>query len=259
MEWLNSIGVSLCDANQGHIDQWLAEGKQTRYELRDFVLWTQREQLCGPLRVPVRPRGQPHQFLPEDHRWAALRRCAHDDSIPLSIRAVGGLLLLFGFAPGRLVWLTVEDVTVTESHTLLKIGKAPLPLPDSLAAVVQAQIRAASEARTQVVLPRADPAHRWLFPSDKPGQHADAGRLALNLQQHLGIQVRPSHTALCRWAEDLPLPVLADLLGIDPNTAARWCALVQRNWVTYVAERAAAQTIESNCDAKSLVDDGPSR
>lgn len=45
-----------------------AEGKQTRYELRDFVLWTQRDQLCGPLHVPFRRRGQPDPFLTEEHR-----------------------------------------------------------------------------------------------------------------------------------------------------------------------------------------------
>ncbi len=225
---------------QGHVDQWLVEGKQTRYELRDFVLWAQREQLCGPLHVPFRQRGQPHQFLTEDRRWAALRRCANDDSIPLATRAAGGLVLLFGFAPGRLVRLTVNDVTITEGEVLLNIGRAPLPLPGPMAAVIREQVEAASTARTQVVLPQPSTPERWLFPSEKPGRHADAGRLVFNLQRHVGIQVRPSHNAaLSRWAEDLPVSILADVLGMNSNTAARWCALVQRNWVGYVAERAA--------------------
>lgn len=241
LDWLNSNGLSLTDANQGHVDRWLAEGAQTRHELRDFVLWTQREQLCGPLTVPFRRQGQPHQFLTEDHRWAALRRCAHDDTIPLSIRAVGGLVLLFGLAPARIVRLTTAEVTVTESRTLLTIGKAPLPLPDPLAAIVQAQLREASTARTRAVLPRANPTVRWLFPGEQHGRHADPARLVVVLRQHLGIRIRPSHNAaFSRWADDLPLPILADVLGINPNTAARWAALVQHNWVPYVAERATA-------------------
>jgi hypothetical protein len=57
----------------------------------------------------------------------------------------------------------------------------------------------------------------------------------------LAFESRPSHNAaFSRWAEDLPVPVLADVLGIDPNTAAQWCTLVQRNWADYVAERANA-------------------
>lgn len=240
IEWLQANDTTLTEASQAHIDQWLAEGKQTRYELRDFVRWTQREQICGPLQVPFRPRGQPHQFLNDDHRWATLRRCAHDDSLPLVTRAAGGLVLLFGFSPGRLVRIARSDVTITENTVLLKIGRAPLPLPAPLAALIREQTEAASRVRTQVLLPRPDHPQRWLFPGERPGQHADAGRLAITLQRQLGIHVRPSHNAaLSRWAEDLPVPILAEVLDMHPSTAARWSALVQRNWVGYIAERAA--------------------
>lgn len=241
LEWLNSTGVSFSAVNQGHLDQWLAEGAQTRRALRDFVLWAQREQLCGPLKVPARRQGQPHQFLAEEDRWAALRRCAQDDTIPLSRRAAGGLVLLFGVAPARIVRLTTADITVTEGRPLLTIGKAPLPLPEPLAVVVQAQLKEAVTARTRAVLHRANPAIQWLFPGERHGWHADSARLVVVLREHLGIRVRPSHNAaFSRWAEDLPVPILADVLGVDPNTAAQWCALVQRNWAGYVAERATA-------------------
>lgn len=239
LEWLKSNDKALPDARQADIDYWLATGSQTRRNLRDFVLWAQREGLSDTLHVPVRRRGQPEQFLADDHRWAALRHCSHDDNIPTATRMIGGLLLLFGLSPGRVVRLTVDDLKITPTATLIHIGRSPLLLPDPLASVAAAQLQAAITARTQVVLPQSRTAPRWLFPGNKHGQHADAGRCVVNVQRQLGIHVRPSrNTALCQWARDLPIPVLADLLDMSPATAARWCALVQHDWVSYVANRA---------------------
>ncbi|MEU3668326.1 hypothetical protein [Streptomyces virginiae] len=39
---LAGLGLSLPEATQQHVDQWLAEGPGTRYELRDFLVWTAR-------------------------------------------------------------------------------------------------------------------------------------------------------------------------------------------------------------------------
>jgi len=64
---------------------------------------------------------------------------------------------------------------IIEGEALLKIGRAPLPLPEPIAAVIREQVQAASTARTQVVLPQPDAPDRWLFPSEKSGQQADAG------------------------------------------------------------------------------------
>lgn len=112
-------------------------------------------------------------------------------------------MLLFGFSPGRLVRLTISDVTISENQALLKIGEAPLPLPGPLATMIRDQVEAASTAPTQVVLPRADDPHRWVFPDEKPGQHADAGRLTLNLQQHLECKsdqvTTPDYLAVLSW------------------------------------------------------------
>lgn len=239
LEWLKSNDKTLPDARQADVDRWLAGGTQTRHGLRDFVLWTQREGLAEALQVPIRRKGQPEQFISDDHRWAALRRCSQDETIPTATRMIGGLLLLFGLPPGRVVRLTVDDLKITPTVTLVHIGKSPLLLPDPLASVAAAQLRAALTARTQVVKAHSRPAPRWLFPGDKYGHHLDAARCVVNMNRQLGIYVRPSrNTALCQWARDLPDSVLADFLGISPGTAAAWSALVQDDWISYVAHRA---------------------
>jgi len=38
-------------------------------------------------------------------------------------------------------------------------------------------------------------------------------------------------------AGDLPVPVLADVLGLSIATAEKWSTLAKRDWAAYVAER----------------------
>ena len=46
--------------------------------------------------------------------------------------------------------------------------------------------------------------------------------------------------SLIALADDLPVPVLADVLGLSLTTAQRWAALAQRDWAAYIAERVTA-------------------
>jgi len=40
----------------------------------------------------------------------------------------------------------------------------------------------------------------------------------------------------------MPSPVLADILGLSPDNAARWAALSARDWSQYAAQRTASRT-----------------
>ena len=42
-------------------------------------------------------------------------------------------------------------------------------------------------------------------------------------------------------AATMPTPILAEILGLSPSTAARWAALAARDWSAYTAERDADQ------------------
>ena len=41
---------------------------------------------------------------------------------------------------------------------------------------------------------------------------------------------------------ELPTPILAETLGIHIHTARRWAGYLQRDWSTYLAERASPDT-----------------
>ena len=40
-------------------------------------------------------------------------------------------------------------------------------------------------------------------------------------------------------AAQMPVPIVAELLGLSPNTATRWAALAARDWSQYAAMRRA--------------------
>jgi hypothetical protein len=57
------------------------------------------------------------------------------------------------------------------------------------------------------------------------------------------IDTLPSrNAALIALAGQLPTPVLADALGIHIHTARHWASYLQRDWSTYLAERAAEES-----------------
>jgi len=57
---------------------------------------TGRHHLTPRLRIARRPRSAPHTFLTDSEHTDQLRRCLHDDGIPIEFRAAGSLALLFG-------------------------------------------------------------------------------------------------------------------------------------------------------------------
>jgi hypothetical protein len=57
-----------------------------------------------------------------------------------------------------------------------------------------------------------------------------------------GIAVRAARNgALATLAADLPVAILADMLGIHVNTAVRWVIYARRDWIDYLADRAEEQ------------------
>lgn len=55
------------------------------------------------------------------------------------------------------------------------------------------------------------------------------------LNRH-GITVRPArNTTLIAVAAELPAAVLADTVGLHPNTAVRWARLANSAWASYLA------------------------
>ena len=65
-----------------------------------------------------------------------------------------------------------------------------------------------------------------------------------------GIDARPArNAALIALLEDVPPPILADLLGLNIGTAARWADIARRDWTAYLAARNAGPQSRDNTNA----------
>ncbi|MET9607073.1 hypothetical protein ABZZ17_18640 [Streptomyces sp. NPDC006512] len=227
---LAGLGISLPDATQHHIDQWLAAGSSTPYELRDFLVWTAGQGHSRDLLVPHRRKSE-SDGLDEGTHWDLLQRCLHDDSLPVEVRAAGAVLLLFGQHLTRIVPLTTGHLRTHDGHAVLLLDDTPIRLPDPLSAVLTRLAEAPKPGW------RGNVPGTWLFPGSRPGTHRGTGSLARALTEH-GIPIRPARTtALIQLAQDLPPAVLAQLFGLHVITALQWRRRAATDWTAYLQAR----------------------
>ena len=100
-------------------------------------------------------KASPSSVLGDDERWTLLRRCLRDDSLALRLRVAGALVLLYGQIPTRIVELTVDSVTTTETDTYLVLRDQPVLLPPPLAALtLELAARSTHEQSTSRLEPR---------------------------------------------------------------------------------------------------------
>jgi hypothetical protein len=191
--------------------------------------------LAPDLDVRYLPPSEPDLSVTNEERWELLRRCLHDATLPLDIRAAGGLVLLYGFPVSRISELTAEHVISTDTGHVLQLGGHRTALPPALAVLLS---DLACTAVTTSAVGRSVPGPRWLFPGRLPGQHFTPGRLAAMLNRH-GIRVRVGrNSALAALAADIPAAALSPLLGISIEAAVRWTHRAKRDWQAYIQARA---------------------
>ncbi|USQ85949.1 DUF6233 domain-containing protein [Streptomyces phaeoluteigriseus] len=93
---------------------------------------------------------------------------------------------------------------------------------------------------------RVDRGEPWLFPGLVPGRPTSQTGLSTKLLAY-GINTRPArNAALVALAGDLPVPVLASILGLHLETAVRWAAFAKASWADYLAARAADLRQQTN-------------
>jgi hypothetical protein len=154
-------------------------------------------------------------------------RLLHDDTLDLTDRAAGCLLLLYGQQLSRISAMTASQVTRRDSSVFVRLGQHDLPAPEPLAVILAELIR------TGIGSPAGTP---WLFPGGLPGQPITAARLGQRLR-NLGIYAMANRrAALTDLATQLPAAVLADLLHLSPRTAVRWARQGGADWSGYAAD-----------------------
>src|SRR5688572_1933015 len=66
---------------------------------------------------------------PRSARKIILRRCLHGTSLPLDVRATGGLVLLYGRPASQISELTAEHVIGTGTGHAMQLGELRTALP----------------------------------------------------------------------------------------------------------------------------------
>jgi hypothetical protein len=232
LAWLADRQLTLAACRQADVDAWLAAGPAA-CEVRDFLSWAAAHGHCQAFTLPGRVRVS-GAAASQEQRWAQAARLLHDDTLDLTVRAAGCLLLLYGQQLSRIAAMTTSQVSVRDNAVLVRFGDHDLPVPEPLG-VILAELIQTGRTHTGTGSPVTSP---WLFPGGLPGQPITASRLGQRLNI-LGIRAMAGRRAtLTDLAARMPAAVLADLLHLAPTTAVRWMRQAGGDWFGYAAELA---------------------
>ena len=230
LAWLRRHDLTLASCGQGHVETWLATGPAA-YDVRDFLAWAAGRKHCPALEIPGPQRKAGTAASPEQ-RWELIHRLLDDETLDLTDRAAGCLLLLFGQHLSRTAVMTTGQIITQDDQVLARFGQHEVPVPHSLGRILTDLIRT-GRSHTGTGSPITSP---WLFPGGMPGQPITASRLGERLRA-LGVRAMPGRrAALIDLAAQLPAAVLADSLNLSPGTAVRWMHQAGADWNRYAAD-----------------------
>ena len=231
---LRDQDIELADATQAHVDHWLACGAHARRNVNAFLRWADRQHITVELSVPHLRREIAPRSLDQDQRWHIARRLLSDASIASGDRVAGILVVLYAQPLTRIATLQADHVKDDGNDLHLTLGTTSVLMPQPMADLV----RALPHRRQHGTSGQSANAHQWLFPGRNAGHHLHVETIRIRLAA-LGIRARDTRTAaLLQLAAELPPTVIADLLGIHPNTAVKWTKAAGGDWSRYAASRA---------------------
>lgn len=224
LDWLHTRTCRLGDVNQALLDSWFAGGTSTRQHSRHFVMWAQRQRLIDRhLRLPtIRPAITP--AMPAPQRRRVIARLADDTDLRLEDRVAGLLVTLYAQPASRIIRLRRHHITHPDGRLHLALGPCPIEPIDPLG---------------ELLAELADKHHEpddWLFPGGTPGQPLTAKTLGQRLLR-LDVNRAARVAALHHLIGQIATPVLADLIGYNPNFIAEQAAALAAPWANYAAIR----------------------
>jgi hypothetical protein len=158
------------------------------------------------------------QVFPEhDQRWSLARQLLHDETIAITDRVAGLLVLLYAQRITRITQLTRKQVTHTESGVELLLGREPISVPTGLGDLINGLVE---HVLTAAAIDSSD--DTWLFPSARPGQPVPPRTLARRLAAISVPVTIGRNTALMELAGEMPAAITSGLLGISIDRATRW-------------------------------------
>lgn len=234
LRWLDEQDTTLAAVTQAHLEDYLVCFPGRGSSLKVFLDWTHRSGLAAELQIPAHERPLPQVTLSDQRRWQQVERLLHDDDIRLYVRIGGLFLLLFAQPLARICRMHADQITQRpDGAVTVTFDAAPIELPDPLDRLVLDQLARRGQASY------ASRPDRWLFPGGLPGKHLVTENIRSQLVA-LGIQPSAARkAAMFDLAAQMPVPIVAELLGLSSNTATRWAALAARDWSQYAAMRRA--------------------
>ena len=218
---------------QADLENWLAGPSANRVAAGHFARWARRQRLTT-LRYPATAWHGPARALDTEARWDQTHRLLHDDTLPLPDRVAGLLVLLYAQHVTTLTGLTVDHLIIDAHGVALRLGRAPIELPEPLAGLVLS-LAASRHGHAALTDQGTSP---WLFPGGRPGTPISASQLAHRIRA-VGVHAGQGRsTAMFALAEQLPAALLAQMLGIHISAAVKWQRASAGDWTTYAADYA---------------------
>lgn len=226
LAWLAGRGVTLAECAQAHVDEWFATGPTTRTHSLNFLVWARNTRRCPrrlrfPNYKPAMPAGMPHH-----DRVALIAALLHDENIDLADRVAGLLVALYAQPVSRICRVRLDDINITNDPSTVVINSARVELDDDTGELLrQLTARLAADGRST-----------WLFPGRHPRQPTAAKSLTERLNE-VGVTCAARVAAFHDLASQIPSPVLAELIGYNPNFLAERAAVLGVPWQTYAPLR----------------------
>ena len=233
LAWLADRGHQLNECTQHDLDQWFGRGPTTRQHAIAFLSWAGQQRILRSVDLPVINTSGTDTAPPTSRaRLEAIRRLLLDQTLELDDRIAGCLVALYGQQASRIVTLRSTDVSCTDGATRITFGTDWLDVPEPIATLLRQHLDNRRNMTTAT-----NPSSPWLFPGQLAGEHRSYRRVVHALRQ-LGVPAQA--TRLATWRElvrEAPPAVLADALGVSPDTAIRHALLGGADWAAYAARR----------------------
>ncbi|MGH9304260.1 MAG: hypothetical protein ACRDZ5_07600, partial [Acidimicrobiales bacterium] len=134
LDWMSDEHLDLATCRQGDLDRWLARPGVNHHHPGHFIRWATRQRACN-LSFPATRWQGPTGALDDEARWEAARRLLRDDDLDTRDRVAGLLVLLYAQKTTAISRLTTDQIDSADGIVRLRLGTAPIALPDQLAAL----------------------------------------------------------------------------------------------------------------------------
>jgi hypothetical protein len=225
---------NLSACRQVDLDDWAASRpRSTTHAFAGFARWAMARGSMPRLTIPAGQSRPPDPPTNDGQRWDLARQLLHAPDIDAGLRLAGALVVIYAQPLNKITRLRTTDLDVGTERVAVRLGATTIELPEPLGGHARTLITERQPHPRKARLP-VDPG--WLFPG-APGLPINPDTLSDRLAR-LGIRAAQHRlAALLNLAADIPAPLLAELLGIHPNTAQAWSRLANRTWGDYPAMR----------------------